>query len=363
VIGYSEFVLDTLQPDDPLRDDLEEIKRAGERGRVLTRQLLAFSRGQPLAPVVLDVNDIVAELEPLLLRLIREDIRLDIGLHADVARVLGDRGQLEQVIVNLVVNASDAMPSGGVLAIATAEVELGAEYFQLHRVADRAPGRYLLMEVTDSGIGMDAETISHVFEPFYTTKGEGQGTGLGLATVYGIVRQSGGFLWVYSEPGLGTTFKVHLPAVVAPVDGEDREPAAPQDAPARLLLPGRTALLVEDDDMVRTLVRQMLEQYGLEIIEAGDGDQALALSQASDRDAIDLLVTDTVLPGVGGVELAARVQARHPALVTLIMSGYSETLATEGVPLAKGAAFIAKPFSPTDFSAKLDSLFTAALQR
>jgi PAS domain S-box-containing protein len=361
VIGYSDLMLHTLPPDDPLRGDVEEIKRAGERGRMLTRQLLAFTRGQPVEQVILDVNDVVADLEPLLTRLIREDIRLDVGLRAGMARVLGDRGQLEQVLVNLVVNASDAMPEGGVLAIATENVELGADYFKVHGVVEGAPGRYLQLEVTDSGVGMDEETISHVFEPFYSTKGEGQGTGLGLATVYGIVRQAGGFVWVYSEAGIGTTFKVYLPSVDVPIAGEGEHQARSGELPAApSVQPGRTALLVEDDAGVRALVRVMLEGHGLEIREAEDGDTALALSEASDRDGIHLLVTDTVLPGVGGIELAQRVRARHPGLLTLVMSGYSESQAMGAASLGEGTGFIAKPFDPADFSAKLEALFAAS---
>jgi two-component system cell cycle sensor histidine kinase/response regulator CckA len=222
----------------------------------------------------------------------------------------------------------------------------------------------LLLEVTDSGIGMDEETISHIFEPFYSSKGEGQGTGLGLATVYGIVRQSGGFLWVYSKPGLGTSFKIYLPAVEAAAGIEPkREPAAPAEVAAPFSAHGHTVLLVEDDDGVRALVRLMLEQYGFEILEAGSGDDALALSEASADDAIQLLVTDTVLPGLGGIELAHRVRARHPSLVTLVMSGYSETLATGGLRLGEGTTFIAKPFSPTEFADKLGTLFTTNAPR
>jgi PAS domain S-box-containing protein len=360
VMGYSDLILQTLPADDPLRADVEEIKRAGERGSLLTRQLLAFSRGQPVERVAVDVNEVVSDLEPLLTRLIREDIRLEIALRADDARVLGDKGQLEQVLVNLVVNASDAMPDGGTLAITTESVELDAEYFSLHGIAEGSPGRHLQLEVTDSGHGMDEETRSHVFEPFYSTKEEGQGTGLGLATVYGIVRQSGGFVWVYSEAHIGTTFKVYLPSVEVAVadEGDERVPEREQEL--RSALQGGTALLVEDDAMVRALVRIMLEELGLEIVEAEDGDKALALSEASDPDGIHVLVTDTVLPGVGGIELAQRVRARHPGLVTLVMSGYSETRAMGAAPPAQGTGFIPKPFGPADFFAKLEALLATA---
>jgi two-component system, cell cycle sensor histidine kinase and response regulator CckA len=364
VIGYSAHALRGLRPHDPLRGDLEQIKRAGERATVLTRQLLAFSRGQPVEPVVLDVNAVIAELEPLLLRLVREDIQFETGLHAGGAHVLGDQGQIEQVIVNLAVNASDAMPDGGTLAITTEDVELDADYFRVHAVEGGTPGSYLLLQVTDSGIGMDEETISHIFEPFYSSKREGEGTGLGLATVYGVVRQSRGFLRVYSEPGLGATFKVYLPAVEAAGESEPtREPAAPRDVAAPFSAHGRTVLLVEDDGGVRALVRLLLEEYEFEILEASSGDDALALSEASPGDAIHLLVTDTVLPGLGGIELAHRVRARHPSLVTLVMSGYSETLAIGGSQLPEGTTFIAKPFNPTDFTDKLQALVAANANR
>jgi signal transduction histidine kinase len=350
VIGFSDLALAHTPQSDPRRDELEEIKKAGERAVALTRQLLAFSRGQVLEPVVLELNEGVGSIEPMLRRLVREDIKVETRLKPEVGRVKVDRGQLEQVIVNLVVNAADAMPGGGRLSIETVSVNLDEEYIRLHPAAHAEPGRFAVLEITDTGVGMDEETMSHIFEPFFTTKGE-EGTGLGLATVYGIVRQSGGFVWVYSEPGRGTSFKVYLPSAEAPVERE--RPISPVKQPVPS---GCRVLLVEDDPLVRTLVRRILTSYDFEILEAATGDEALALSSETEADALDLLITDTVMPGVGGIELAERIRARHPTLRTVIMSGYSEALTSGEVTLPPGTEFVAKPFSPTDLTAKLESL-------
>jgi CheY-like chemotaxis protein len=269
--------------------------------------------------------------------------------------VRADRGQIEQVLVNLVVNASEAMPKGGRVTIATSASNLDENYFRLHPAGGGDPGRYVMLEVADTGVGMDEETVSHIFEPFFTTKGPEGGTGLGLATVYGIVRQSGGFVWAYSEVGRGTTFKVYLPAVAAAVD-ETLEPGRD----TRLAAGGRTVLLVEDDAPVRAVVRRMLDLHGFRILEAPEGDEALALSEARPPGSIELLVADTVIPGPGGAELAERIRDRHPELRTLIMSGYSERDATRDIPLRPGTEFIAKPFSASDLDAKLAALLGEA---
>jgi CheY-like chemotaxis protein len=287
----------------------------------------------------------------MLRRVIRADVAIETSLSPDAGRIRADRGQIEQVVVNLAVNAGDAMPGGGTLTIATSSTELDADYFRLHPAGSGTPGRYSVLEVQDTGVGIDEETLAHVFEPFFTTKEADEGTGLGLATVYGIVQQSGGFVWAYSEPGQGSTFKVYLPTVEAAVEvGAERPPQALISAG------GRTVLLVEDDPTVRSVVRRMLEAHGFAILEAAEGDAALELSDARTPGSLDLLVTDTVVPGPGGTALADRVRRRHPALRTVIMSGYSEALATGDVPLEPGTEFIAKPFGPEDLNAKLRTL-------
>jgi len=351
VIGYSDLLLVRTPAGGAGRAEAEQIKSAGERAAALTRQLLTLGRRQAIEPVVLDLNDVIAVLQPMLRRLIRADVEFEIGLAPHSARVRADRSQTEQVLVNLAVNAGDAMPDGGRLTIRTAHMMLDDQYFQLHPVEAGEPGAYVMLEVRDTGVGMDEETRAHIFEPFFTSKAGGEGTGLGLATVYGIVRQSGGFVWAYSEVGRGSTFKVYLPAVDAPVE-EPREER-------KRLLPaahGRRVLLVEDDAPVRTVVRLMLESHGLEVIEAAEGHAALRLSEEAEPGTLDLLVTDTVLPGPGGIDLAARVRERHQGVPTLVMSGYSEDVAIRNVRLGPGTEFIAKPFTQADLDAKLAAM-------
>ncbi|HWM10783.1 MAG TPA: ATP-binding protein [Solirubrobacteraceae bacterium] len=356
VVGYSELLLAKTPAGDPRRAQAEQIKNAGERAAALTRQLLTLGRRQAVEPVVLDVDDVVVALEPMLRRLIRADVELVISGAGQPTRVRADRSQLEQVLVNLAVNAGDAMAvGGGRLTIATEHVTLDEAYFRLHPVAAGEPGPHVVLDVSDTGVGIDDVTMSRIFEPFFTTKPPEQGTGLGLATVYGIVRQSGGFVWAYSEVGRGTTFKVYLPAVEAPV-ALSGEPG-PETVPATS---GRTVLLVEDDAAVRAVVRLMLEAHGLTILEAGEGGAALRLSEEAEPGELHLLVTDTVLPGPGGSELAARVRARHPRLPTLMMSGYSDAVAIRDGPLDPGVEFIAKPFTQADLSAKLAVLLGRA---
>ena len=317
----------------------------------MTRQLLTFGRGQALEPVVFDLNETVAGLEPMLRRLIPSNIAIETRLGLSLGRVRADPGQIEQVLVNLAVNASDAMAGGGTLTIALADTELDPDYFSRHPASNGEPGHYVMVEVADTGVGMDAETMSHVFEPFYTTKAEEHGTGLGLATVYGIVTQSGGFVWVYSEPARGTSFKVYLPVDEAALNVA---PVRPRAEP--LTATGRTLLLVEDDEHVRAVVRRMLEADGFAILEAAEGEAALMHSEAGDPDSLSVLVTDTIIPGPGGVELADRIRLRHPALRTVIMSGYTQPQVTGEQTLARHTEFIAKPFSATDLRNKLASL-------
>jgi signal transduction histidine kinase/ActR/RegA family two-component response regulator len=348
VVGFSSRLQSQLPPGDPRRATVEEIKAAGERATRLTRQLLALGRGQTFEPVVLDVNEAVRSVETMLRQLVREDIRFELRLGPDAGRVRADRGQLEQVIVNLVVNAGHAMPDGGTLTIETTHVLVGADYLLQHPAATVEPGPYVLVDVRDTGHGMDEATMSHIFEPFFTTKGADEGTGLGLATVYGIVRQSGGFVWVYSEPGQGTSFKVYFPAVAEPARVAPKAGAHATTLPA-----GATVLVAEDEDAVRRFIRLVLEEQELHVLEAEDGHAALALSEAAPAGSIDFLVSDTVMPGIGGSALAERVRARHGGLKTLLISGYSQTDDAERPP---DSDFIAKPFAPDDLTAKLEAL-------
>ena len=347
--GHSDVLLANTAPDDARRRQAEEIKKAAERAAALTRQLLTVGKAHGAEPVVLDLNATVAGLEPMLRRSIRSNVEIELRPGAGVSRVRADRGQIEQVLVDLAVNASDAMAAGGTLTIATTDVDLDADYFRDHPASDGEPGRYTLLEVADTGVGIDAVTMAHVFEPFHTTKAEGHGTGLGLATVYGIVAQSRGFLWAYSELGHGTSFKVYLPAAAAAANVQpERRPGPP------LTGAGRTVLLVEDDASVRAGVRRMLEAEGFAILEAADGAAALALSEAGDPDTLGVLIADTILPGPGGVDLAHRVRHRHPALCTVIMSGYPEEHFTNGGnALGPRTEFLGKPFSAADLHAKL----------
>jgi two-component system cell cycle sensor histidine kinase/response regulator CckA len=315
ILGYSELLETGLDRHSKLRKTAQEITKAGQRAASLTRQLLAFSRQQVLEPKILSLNDVVSDTKKLLRRLIGEHITITSKLAADLGQVVADRIQIEQVIMNLAVNARDAMPEGGKLLIETRNVDLDNDYAAHH--PPTAPGSYVELVMSDTGIGMDAQTQSHIFEPFFTTKEIGKGTGLGLATVYGVVKQSGGYIWVYSEPGLGSTFKVYLPRVVQPV---------PQSAPGKIeAAPARgseTILLVEDEESLRTLTRTMLEQSGYEVIEAGGGLEAIEVAR-NHRGPIDLLLTDIVMPGMNGREVARNLVLARPGLKVVYMSGYS----------------------------------------
>ena len=340
ITSYTQLLLDDAPPNDHRREDLLEIKKAADRATSLTRQLLAFSRKQVLEPCVLDINGVVADLEKMLRRLIGEHIALVTDCLPSLARVRADRGQLEQVIVNLAVNARDAMPNGGTLRIGTSNVELTREHWLGHPDVEAKPGRYVLIAVADSGVGMDHETQARIFEPFFTTKGPGRGTGLGLATVYGIVKQSGGYIWVNSELGEGTTFRIYLPAVQLPAEQGDSGGASPL-APKG----SGTILLVEDEPAVRALARRVLEQSGYNVLEAADGVEA---ERVMSRHAgpLDLVLTDVVMPNLGGKALVERLRARHPALNVLFMSGYPEGEIERRGLTGDRAAYLEKPFSP-----------------
>jgi two-component system cell cycle sensor histidine kinase/response regulator CckA len=315
ILGYSELLEEGLGRDSKLRKTAEEIKKAGQRAASLTRQLLAFSRQQLLEPRVLNLNTVVADTEKMLRRLIGEHIDITTRLASDLGQVKADQGQIEQVIMNLAVNARDAMPDGGKLIIETRNIALDEEYALRH--PPTVPGKYVELVMTDTGAGMDAQTQSHIFEPFFTTKELGKGTGLGLATVYGVVKQSGGYVWVYSEPGLGSTFKVYLPRVAESV--RQSGPGDAGTAPAR---GSETILLVEDEESLRTLTRTMLEQDGYTVLEASRGNEAIEIARLHGG-PIDLLLTDIVMPGMNGHEVARSLAQVRPGIKVVYMSGYS----------------------------------------
>jgi PAS domain S-box-containing protein len=350
--GYSELTLRRLQPEDALTGYLEEIKKAGIRAASLTRQLLAFSRKQVLQPKVLDLNAVISDVEKMLQRLIGEDIDLRTVLKPELRRVNADPGQIEQVIMNLVVNARDAMPDGGKLTIETENAYLTEEYARQH-VAIK-PGPYVMLAVSDNGSGMNDETKARLFEPFFTTKEQGKGTGLGLSTAYGIVKQSMGYIWVYSEVGLGTTFKVYLPAIDEVVDskqpGQTSEPIA---------LGGETILLVEDDEMVRGLALTTLEHGGYKVLQAANGAEALLLCEQY-PEPIHLLLSDVVMPGMSGRAVADQLKTLRPLTLVLYMSGYTEDAIVHHGVLDEGVNFIEKPFSPTALTRKVREVLDAA---
>jgi two-component system, cell cycle sensor histidine kinase and response regulator CckA len=352
ILGYCELLLSSLPATDPTRQDVAEIKKAGERAALLTRQLLAFSRRQVLQPKSLDLNQVLENLGKMLKRVMGEDIELSIVPGPELGRVMADPGQIEQVIMNLAVNARDAMPQGGKLVIKTGNVDLDEAYAALHTQVQ--PGPQVLLAVTDTGCGMDAATRSQIFEPFFTTKELGKGTGLGLSTVYGIIRQSGGHIWVYSEPGQGTTFKIYLPRVTA---------ALPAPEEARFCddsLEGReTILLVEDEDLVRQVARRILQSHGYVVLEAGNGHEALQV-QAQHQGPIHLVLTDLVMPGLGGQELANRLTSRCPAIKVLFMSGYAEDGIMDKNLAAPGLVYIQKPFEAYALTRKVREFLDAS---
>jgi two-component system cell cycle sensor histidine kinase/response regulator CckA len=346
--GYTELLLERLGTSDPLRRNAEQIREASERAASLTRQLLAFSRKQVLAPKVLNMRMVVGDMEKMLRRLIGEDIELATLTPTGLWNVKADRSQVEQVILNLAVNARDAMPRGGKLTIETANVELDNTYSHHHAVV--APGRYVMLAVADTGCGMDAETQAHVFEPFFTTKEKGKGTGLGLATVYGVVKQSGGYVWVYSEPGHGTTFKVYLPRVEETVAAEER--MAEAEAPQR---GSETVLLVEDEKGVRELAREYLEQNGYTVLEAENGARALEIASAHDG-PIHLMLTDVVMQGISGRELAEKAAKIRPDMKVLFMSGYTDQAVIHHGLLSAETVLLQKPFTLNALAAKLRAM-------
>jgi PAS domain S-box-containing protein len=338
ITGYTDLALSRPTVPLDMRNDIERIESAAGRAAALVRQLLAFSRKQVLQPKTLDLNAIVVNIEKLLRRLIGDHIEMIASVRDDLGKVKADPAQIEQVIMNLVVNARDAMPNGGRILLETSNVELDSTYVLDH--VSVKPGRYVMLAVSDTGVGMDAGTVAHIFEPFYTTKESGRGTGLGLSTVYGIVKQSGGYIWVYSEPGKGSIFKVYLPRVDELVEHEELKPV-----PVSEQRGSEAILLVEDEEAVRDLVRTIVTSHGYEVIVARDPEHAQAIAKQFAGE-IHLLLTDVVMPGLSGRELAERIMVTRPGIRVLYMSGYTENVVTSGGLLEHGLAFLQKPFSP-----------------
>lgn len=353
--GYADMLLEELTSDDPSRDLVEEIHRSGERAAGLTRQLLAFSRRQMLVPVVLDLNAQLDEMEKLLRRLIGEDIDLLVRKAPDLWRIESDPGQIEQVVMNLVINARDAMPRGGKLTIQTRNISLDETYVASHPETRR--GEYVMVSIEDSGCGMDAATKTRIFEPFFTTKEKGKGTGLGLATVYGIVHQSDGHIEVYSEPGLGTSFKIYLPRCVHSADAEVAAASGGEDRGGSEVI-----LLVEDEPGVRSLTRSVLESRGYRVLAAPNGTDAI-ITAGEYAGTIDLLVTDVVMPGMSGPELASRLTTGQPGLRALFLSGYTDEAVVHHGILGTENAFLQKPFKPTSLALKVREVLDAATPR
>jgi two-component system, cell cycle sensor histidine kinase and response regulator CckA len=343
IICYGDLALAKLSPHDPLREDLGEIAKAATRAAALTRQLLMFSKQQVMAPRVLVLSEVLAGMEKMFERILGADIDL-VSLHApSLGRVKVDPSSLEQVIMNLVVNARDAMPTGGKLTLETGDVILDEEYAKHHLGV--TPGPYVMLAVSDTGKGIDKQSQARVFEPFFTTKGKGKGTGLGLSTVFGIVKQSGGSVWLYSEPGKGTTFKVFLPSV-------DEPTALIQGLDSPLMVRGsETILLVEDDDQVRLATSGILRQSGYQVLEARSAGEALL--QAEKNSTIDLLLTDVVMPQMSGPELAKRIAAHRPKMKVLCMSGYTDDSIVRHGVLDAATSFLQKPITMASLTAKV----------
>jgi two-component system cell cycle sensor histidine kinase/response regulator CckA len=350
IMGYAELAAGRLKPEDPSRAELSEIDKAAHRAANLTRQLLAFSRKQVLQPRVIDLNQVVSDTHKMLRRLIGEDIELVTSLKERLGSVSADTGQIEQVLLNLAVNSRDAMPKGGKLMIETSEVDLDESYSAFH--FDIPPGRYVLLAVSDTGTGMDAKTLSHVFEPFFTTKEVGKGTGLGLSMVYGVVKQSGGHVTVYSEPGLGTTFKIYLPRV--------EELAEARGSPGRQPQAGgtETVLVVEDEEAVRRLSCRSLEAHGYKTLPASSAKEALLICEKHAGE-IHLMLSDVVMPNVSGKELAQRAAALRPRMKVLFMSGYTDDAILHHGVLDAGTAFLQKPFTPRSLAQKVRDVLDA----
>ncbi len=350
MLSCAALAKDGLSEHDPARADIGEIEEAGRRAATLTRQLLAFARRQVAAPRALDLNAVTLAMDKMLRRLIGEDVELVTQLAEGLGTVWADPGHIEQVLVNLAVNARDAMPEGGKLTIGTWNTALDAESTARH--VSMPPGEYVLLAVSDTGHGMAPEILEHVFEPFFTTKELGKGTGLGLSTCYGIVKQSGGWIWAYSEPNLGTTFKIYLPRIQAPADAlAPSVPAAPRGGT-------ETVLLVEDDPKVREVALRALRERGYRVLEAANGGEALRTAESL-SEPVALLLTDVVMPHMGGRELVERLRAVWPRIRVLYTSGYAEYSAVHHPGLRPGIALLPKPFDPTSLLSKVREVLDA----
>ena len=352
ISGYNRMILDELSPMDPLRGYAEEVLKAADRAEALTNQLLAFSRRQIMRPRVVGVNTVLAQTEKMLRRLIGEDVELVMRLDAGAGNIKADPLHVEQAVVNLAVNARDAMPLGGRLTIETENVILDENYARTHMGVK--PGEFVLIAVSDTGHGMDAETRRRIFEPFFTTKEKGKGTGLGLATVYGMIKQTGGDIWVYSEPGRGTTFKLYFPRVAEPAsDSAEGEAGLAKRAGSE------TILVVEDEKAVRELTVHMLQQLGYVILTASSGAEALEAGQ-NHQGPIHLLLTDVVMPAMSGRQLADRLLERRPGTKVLFLSGYTENTVVHHGVLDAGVNFLPKPFSRETLAKKLREVLAKA---
>lgn len=358
ITGYADLLLARLRAGDPLRRHAEEIRKAAERATTLTSQLLAFSRQQVLQPKVLDLNTIIRNVGQMLHRLIGEHIELVMTLDPALGRVRADPGQIEQAITNLVVNARDAMPGGGRLTIATANEVLDDKHPR-EQLAATSPGTYATFSVIDTGCGMNAEVQSHLFEPFFTTKEQGRGTGLGLPTVYGIVKQSGGYIFVESQVGRGSTFQIYLPLVQ-----EKAEVVDLAIGPGAGSIPRgtETILVVEDEDVVRELVREVLEMQGYNVLQASNADEAIAICRGHSGQ-IHMVLTDVVMPGLAGPALVDRLVALRPGLRSVLMSGYTESAVQRPSAFDPGTSFLQKPFTPESLAKKVRDVLDSAQGR
>ena len=348
ILGYAELLLTEINPENPYYQEILHIKQAGEKARDLTAQLLAFSRKQIMEMKTVDLRDVITDFQKILRRTVREDIAIRLLLSSKPHPVMADTGKIGQILMNLAVNAQDAMPQGGTITIEATETEIDETYTSLHHGA--LPGTYVMLSFSDCGIGMDKQTIERLFEPFFTTKEPGKGTGLGLSTVFGIVKQHNGYIMVYSEPGLGTTFKVYLPkaaekelTVEEPVDSKEYKRGT------------ETVLVVEDDDTVRALIGRILRKHGYTVIDFGNAQTCLQ-TIAQHEGPIDLLLTDIIMPGVNGRQLQDRLSADIPGLKVIFMSGYPFDVIVDHGVLMQGINFISKPFTARDLTDKVRSV-------